>query len=405
MIGPKPQSEAGFSLIEMLIAMTVLLVVLAGTSQIMSKAIESEAASTQVLDMNGHLRAAMDLVQRDLLQTGQGLPVGRRIGIPNGPDAEPIIRPGPPETGDCGGVTTFPPGPTLPAVSVGPDLGPEIDGVCTDVITIVAADNLFGKIAVAAIAPNGQSAVFAVAPDPADEDDPAGADISDDPDRDADNLRPGDLLLFEKGNMSVLVQVTAVDGQTVTFDPGDDDPLGLNQFDTDVDNDNLLGTLNRLKEMAPRDNDAPADSDDPGNEIDTASTATRIRLVTYFVDTEGAAVPRLMRTVGGAEPNAVAIGVQGFRLTYDIADQNNNPTSIRMDADDLAGNGACPDDPDTDEVVEACSENQIRKVNVVLSMRAAQLDESSMLRHGNSSQSTLYSQVSLRSLAFVDRYQ
>lgn len=396
-------SEAGFSLIEMLIAMGVLLVVLAGTAQVMSKAIEGENATSQVLDMNGHLRAAMDLIQRDLLQTGQGLPVGRRFGVPNGPSATPIVRPGPPASGDCGGVTTFPAGPTIPAVSVGPDLGPAIDDICTDVITVAAADNLFGKVAVASIAANGQSAQIAVAEDPADPDDPDGADISDDPDVASDNVRAGDLLLFEKGNMSVLVQVTEVDGQTVTFAPGDDDPLGLNQFETDVDDDNIMGTLNRLKEQAPRDHDAPADADASG-EIDIASTVTRIRLITYYVDTDGA-VPRLMRVAGGATPNAVAIGVQAFRLSYDIADQANNPTAVRMDENDMNGTGACPDDPDSDEVVEACSENQIRKVNVVLSMRAAQLDESRMLAHGNSSQSTLYAQVSLRSLAFVDRYR
>jgi hypothetical protein len=38
-------------------------------------------------------------------------------------------------------------------------------------------------------------------------------------------------------------------------------------------------------------------------------------------------------------------------------------------------------------------------------MRAAQVNESGLLAHGNSSQSTLYAQVSLRSLAFVDRYR
>lgn len=402
MSAPPLRSESGFSLIELLVATFVMLVVLAGTSSILSTAIEGENAATQVLDMNGHLRAAMDLVQRDLLQTGQGLPVGRRIGIPNGPGATAITRPGPAASGSCAGVTTFPAIPTLPAVSVGPDLGPAINGICTDVITVLSADNLFGKIAVAAIAADGRSAVIADAPVALT--DPEGANIGDNPDTNSDNLRPGDLLMFEKGNISVLVQVTEVDGQTVRFDTGSGDLIGLNQMDADVDDDTVMGTLLDLKETAPRDNDAPADGPDPGNQIDIASIATRIRLISYFVDVS-ANVPRLMRSVGGAPPNAVAIGVESFRLSYDLADQATNPTGVRMVAADLSGNGACPDDPDTAGEVEACSENQIRKVNVVLSMRAAQIDQSRLLQHGNSGQSTLYAQVSLRSLAFVDRYQ
>jgi hypothetical protein len=399
---PTLRSESGFSLIEMIIATFVTLVVLAGTSQILQKAMDGKNASTQVLDMNGHLRAAMDLIQRDLLQAGQGLPVGRRIGVPNGPGADPIVRPGPAASGECGGVDVFPSLPTLPAVNVGPDLGPEINGICTDVITILAADNLFGKISVTAIAANGQSAVIADPPPTSDRRHPRGVNIFDDPDAGSDNLRAGDLLMFEKGNVSVLVQVTEVDEQTVHFAPGPDDPLGLNQFDADVDDDSVMGTLIDLKETAPRDPDAPDDANGDGF-VDSVTIATRIRLISYFVDTSGA-VPRLMRAVGGADPNAVAIGVESFRISYDIADQADNPTSVRMVPDDLAGTGACPDDPSTVEV-EGCSENQIRKVNVVLSMRAAQVDESSLLRHGNTSQSTLYTQVSLRSLAFVDRYQ
>lgn len=381
--------ESGFSLIELLVATGIVLLVLAGTAQTMTSAIEGQSAAKQVLDMNGHLRAAMDLIERDLLQTGQGLPVGRRVGIPNGADAQLVLRPGPAASGACGGVTTFPAQPSLPAVVVGPDLGPPIDGRCTDVVTIFAADNLFGKVPVAAIAADGRSAVIHQ----------ASANISDDPDVNSDNLRPGDILMFEKGVMSVLVQVTEVQGQTVRFDPGANDPLRLNQFDTDVNNADMQGTLNILKATAPADPNTPA-----GNGSAGPSLATRIRMVTYFVDTTAGAVPRLVRQIGGNPANAVAIGVQGFRLSYDIADQVTNPTSVRMDDADLDGTGSCPDNPNT-VAIEACSENQIRKVNVVLSMRAEQLESSRLLAHGNNGQSTLYSQVSLRSLAFVDRYQ
>ena len=48
--------------------------------------------------------------------------------------------------------------------------------------------------------------------------------ISDDPDVAGDNLRNGDLLMLERGVMTVLMQVTNVAGQQVTFGTGTGDP-------------------------------------------------------------------------------------------------------------------------------------------------------------------------------------
>ena len=127
------------------------------------------------------------------------------------------------------------------------------------------------------------------------------------------------------------------------------------------------------------------------------SQVSRIRMLTYFVDTDtDPLVPRLVRAVGGAPPTAIGMGVQAFQMTYDIADQVNNPTAVRMDANDLTGAGACYPDP--------CSENQIRKVNIVLAMNASNQGGSAR-DHSRQSQNTLYTQVSLRSMAFVDRYR
>jgi hypothetical protein len=195
------------------------------------------------------------------------------------------------------------------------------------------------------------------------------------------------------------MQVTDVQGQMVTFGTGEDDPLGLNQFDTNLD---VLGTINQLKAQAPADPDAPVivnGAQQPG-----PSQATRIRMVTYFVDvvTEPA-VPRLVRMNGGEQANAVGLGVQSLRLTYDIADQVNNPAGVRMDADDLAGTGDC-DDPNTPDP-DPCSENQIRKVNILMSMTANDARVRTGFEHGRQAQNTLYTQVSLRSMAFVDRYR
>lgn len=78
---------------------------------------------------------------------------------------------------------------------------------------------------------------------------------------------------------------------------------------------------------------------------------------------------------------------------YDLADGVNNPSNVRMDDDDLNGGSVnCP---------TSCYPNQIRKVNIVLSAR------SRLPRRGTQQffRNRLVTQVSLRSLAFVDRYR
>jgi prepilin-type N-terminal cleavage/methylation domain-containing protein len=68
------QSDAGFSLPEVMVAMTIMLFVLAGTFTAMNNAMRADRTAREVTNLNGNLRASMDLVVRDLLQVGQGLP-------------------------------------------------------------------------------------------------------------------------------------------------------------------------------------------------------------------------------------------------------------------------------------------------------------------------------------------
>lgn len=123
-------------------------------------------------------------------------------------------------------------------------------------------------------------------------------------------------------------------------------------------------------------------------------------MITYFVDiaTDPRQVPRLVRAIGGAQASAVGMGVQGFRLTYDLTDQTEDPpTSVRMNAADVAGTGVTCDTP--------CSENQIRKINIMLAMTGSDGRTNALAGDGRQAQNTLYTQVSLRSMAFVDRYR
>ena len=379
------RGDAGFSLPEMMISMGIMMVVLAGTFAAMTTAMNAEQTASNLTTMNGHLRGAMDLVVRDFLQVGQGLPVGRVIGIPNGPGSLQITRPGPAAAGGCAGVTPFAADATLTAVTVGPNLGPPINGQCTDVITTLAHDGVFDNVNVTAVAANGRSlTVYPYGPDGAN-----GTDddvfISDAPDVLGDNIRPGDFLEVTKGATRVLVAVTAVAGQTITFATGD--TLGINQFDTGL---TMLGTMNQLRATAPVDTAAPVVI---GGVIQRGqTTVSRIRMITYWVNTTADPnSPRLVRQINGNPPNAVAFELEAFRITYDLADGVVNPVGARMTPADLAGGGACGASP--------CSPNQIRKANVVMAIRSARRTPQNGYHHN-----TLFTQIAMRNLSFVDRY-
>ena len=111
--------------------------------------------------------------------------------------------------------------------------------------------------------------------------------------------------------------------------------------------------------------------------------------------------PRLVRRMNNGHPTdfdntlgtVVAFDVEGLQISYDLADGVYNWSNVRMDDADLAGTGRC--------APLVCSPNQIRKVNIALTGRSRQrLRATAQFAH-----KTLVTQVSLRSLAFVDRYR
>ena len=397
----RTRSDAGFSLPEVLISMGIMLIVLSGTFSAMTQAMKGEELVRLTTNMNSSLRSTMDLTVRDFLQIGQGLPDSRRIGVPNGPGAQPIFRPGPSAAAaaPCPGVpATFPVDATIPAVTVGPGLGAQVNNVCSDLITVLAADGTFDSVPLRAIAANGSSITVALPPIS------GGIDIDD---GGGDDIRVGDLIMLSRAGLSTLMYVTGVNGpaQTISFAGGD--PFRLNQFDP-IDADPLTpemdGTINQVINGAGEPT-AVGFLPSPPNPANTprlaATKASRIRMLTYYVrvDPLDPNNPRLLRQINmagnaaGQNANTVGFGVEQFLLTYDLVDGTNNWIDVQMNAADRAGGAGCGASP--------CSENQIRKVNVTLSMRSRQRFSTTREFMRNS----LYSQVAVRSMAFTDRYR
>jgi hypothetical protein len=331
----------------------------------------------------------MDIMVRDILQIGQGLPSGRTIDIPNGNNSSAVKIPGPRVQPNPPGPTTPPPDRTLPsgateitAIIPGTGLGPIINGVATDVITFILADGAFlSTISDYDVNLTALTAT-SMTVDPS-------VDISN---GGADDLKAGDLIMLMKGTSTTLVQITSlpngVNNQTANFAA---DSLNLNQTTA------AFGTLTAHVNTAPLETCT-------GVGCFVPSTATRIRMITYYLDaTTDPTRPRLVRRVNNGDPTtynnnlgtALAFDVENLQITYDLVDGVNNPADVMFTAADLAGTtgGRCAPNP--------CSPNQIRKVNITLSGRSRipLRQTKQFLRN------TLTTQVSLRSMSFMDRYR
>jgi prepilin-type N-terminal cleavage/methylation domain-containing protein len=343
--------ERGFTLLELLVAMTIMLIIMGGTFTAFMHAMRVNETATLKMQVNDGLRTGIDLMVRDFIQVGQGLPSGKVISIPSGLGGNPVVRPGPPGAG-----YNFGAGATeISAVTPGAGLGPIVNGVTTDMITILYVDSLFDPTQCVLSAAGDQMTLTNTTP-----------------------IEAGDVIMFTNSLGSAMQYATRRVGlpvQTVQFAVGD--PLQLNQRGA------ANGTVLDLQSA-------------PG--VYPATTATRIRMVTYFLDARNN-TPQLIRCINAecvVDPSGrrtVAFGVENLQLSYDLVDGVTNPTNVRMDNTDLNGGGRCGASP--------CSPNQIRKANLFLAVRSRTQSHLTAQFFRN----TLATQVSFRSLALVDRYQ
>jgi prepilin-type N-terminal cleavage/methylation domain-containing protein len=333
------KKEQGFTLVEVLISVTIAVVLMAGAMGSLSDSLGLNEKATLMADLEQNLRAGMNLVGRDFTSAGWGIPTGG-IPIPSGAGSVAVNRPGPPETNYVFGSVT------IAAVNPGAGLGPSGNGRPTDIVNILFADSLLplNQTPLAAIGANGSSITVN-----------AGTPIT----GVTNSIRPGDLIAFSNAMGNTMQFASRVTGQTIYFDAGD--PLRLNQPAASA------GSITQLKNGG----------------VFPPTTATRIWLVTYYLDfTTDPATPRLIRRINNRPGEAVALVLEDFQLSYDLVDGVSNPTNI-------------------DTPIAPNSPNQIRKANLFLSGRS-----SSVVRNtGEFLRRTLTTQVSLRSLSFVDRYR
>ena len=329
-------SARGFSLTELLVSLTLTLTIMGGAYTALRQASEASHAATTSSELNQNLRVAMNTLLRDLIQAGEG-DFGLRTGvsIPSGDGVDPIVRPAP-----TGVNWTFPADYTvLPAISPANAIGVVVNGVNTDVVTILSQDR---RLDFSGVMPNipasGASMTFP----------------NDFPIDDANiGVKEGDLIRFGNGAMQ---EVTTVAGNTIHFQA--DAASRLNQRTAPQ------GSVMALKGEQPNFPDLPV---------------SRIVMITYYIRIGADGTPQLVRRINYGPERVVAVGIENLQLSWDLVDGVNNPIN-QEDFDDEA-------------------EGRIRKANVYMSASSRQFaPNAAPLR------ASLTTQVSLRSMAFVSRY-
>ncbi len=346
--------QEGFTLTELLVSTTIMLIVLAGAMTTFKNALDINEAASLVADSNQNLRAAINLMVRDLMQAGRGIPIGG-VPIPSGAGTTAINRPGPSGTAYTFDNLNFT---TLPAIVAGPGMGPTIGSQTTDIITVLMTDptlpaltlNPSPAVAGQATLAGGGSSVDVGA---------ATTWISDP----ATGVRAGDLIMFSNALGNAMQTVTSAESPVVSF--AANDWFNLNQ---------------------------PAATQGSISQIVTApipqTTVQRVLMVTYYVDNVTMpGRPRLARRINYAAGQALAGVVEDLDLTFDLVDGVINPVAQHVVPFALNGVVYTP--------------NQIRKVNLHLGVRS----ETVSSQRRDYLRTHLNTVVSVRSLAYISRYQ
>jgi hypothetical protein len=368
------RSEDGFTLMELMAATVIALLVIGTAMTAFKDAVGLSGTASNIADTTQNLRGGANFLIHDLVLAGRGIPIGG-IPIPSGAGSGQILRPSPPGLGytfDNVNATTM----TAITTGSGKGLPPAVNQPATDIITILSVDPILDSClgAPLSVKPfgtgNGQPEMAV--------DGSSLTTVNVNTVRCPDGnggwdggwlsgnsslppVKKGDLLLFTDPNGRNAIQtVTSTDNTNVYFAQNVNDAFGFNQPGA------AAGSITQV--------------------LGQALSVQRVLMYTYYVD-PNQGTPRLMRRYNMGTPQALAGVVENLRLSYDLVDGVNNPTGV---ADLPVVLGAV-----------TYSANQIRKVSLQIGVRS----ETMSLKLHDYLRSHLSTVVSIRNLAYVDRYQ
>jgi prepilin-type N-terminal cleavage/methylation domain-containing protein len=270
------QSERGFSLIEIMTALAITMVVLGLTFKSFADALKVDDAMKLMTDVDQNLQSAATYLEKDLIDTGRNWPTGG-IPLPNGAGSVAAVRPGTAADTTAG----FPSTATLYPIIPGDGLGPNAGGATnTDTVTVCYMDGILGVMPVTSLTKTGTTVTMVLA---------NTVTINTRPEN---TIAVGDIFYIVNGTNKVLQRVTALDApsRTLTFAQLDD--MKINQPGA------AAGVVTPLLGL-------------------TDNRTQRLMMVTYFVQVSGG-VPMLMRQLNNQTAQAVALGIRGFQLSYNV---------------------------------------------------------------------------------------
>jgi len=337
----------GFSLLELITVLGLGILVLSGALVLTRQAVRISDMVAQRSEMQQNGRVAINMMARDLSLSGIGFPTDG-VQLPSGTSSQDSYFACDPS--DCYITDNIYTQERLFAVTPGDGKGPTIQGVATDVVTLVYSDSTshLDQYVLTGMDVEGSQVFLDLNTTPAYDDPVVG-------------LRAGDVLVLSNVNGIAVGTVTEVltNGEVRL---AANDALGLNQGDA--------GFGNILSITSP-----PDPPDFP------PTFAKRIHIVSYYIDASDPNSIRLMRQVSAHPPVPVAENVVDLQMTYDIFD-------------DITEAGAA-DLPDA-----GSSLNQIRKINISLAIRSS----AESLSDRDSQRIHLTTSVGPRNLTYRDRY-
>jgi prepilin-type N-terminal cleavage/methylation domain-containing protein len=354
----KHNPKQGFTLLELMISMALGLIVLATMTSLFKTGMDTTRTVMQRAETQQNMRAAIDLMVKDITMAGAGLPLGG-MQLPNGTGSS-LSKFGCDQGGTCHVPAFTYPANYMYGVIPGFKNGVEANAVVpsapapaiNDSITVIYVDYncvlqpVNYDLVTFPIPGSGTKITI-------------GTDVVPAPPliTSAGQVQVGDLILLQNSLGAAVGEVTNLDATSITF--ADLDPLNMNQDGA---------KFNNIKSIS----------------LGSGTIANRLLAVTYYLTVPAnGQTPRLMRQVNGLPPVPVADDIINLQFSYDV--YNSTTSALDPNQADPIGNGESP--------------SLMQKINVALMGQ-------SISNYVNKSQNMyLTTSVSARNMAFRSQYK